>query len=54
MLFKIIQKSVLVSLFDKLKFKNMLENLTSYEKRYTKYRDFMNFYMEIKKMVLME
>ena len=30
--FKIIQKSVLVSLFDKLKFRDMLENLTSYEK----------------------
>ena len=30
--FKIIQKSVLVSLFDKLKFRDMLESLTSYEK----------------------
>ena len=30
--FKIIQKSVLVSLFDKIKFRDMLENLTSYEK----------------------
>ena len=30
--FKIIQKSVLVSLFDKLKFRDMLASLTSYEK----------------------
>ena len=30
--FKIIQKSVLVSLFDKLKFRDMLLSLTSYEK----------------------
>lgn len=30
--FQIIQKSVLVSLFDKLKFRDMLANLTSYEK----------------------
>ena len=30
--FKIIQKSVLVSLFDKLKFRDMLAGLTSYEK----------------------
>ena len=30
--FKIIQKSVLVSLFDKLKFRDLLLNLTSYEK----------------------
>jgi hypothetical protein len=30
--FKIIQKSVLVSLFDKLKFRDMLSGLTSYEK----------------------
>ncbi|WP_228156460.1 hypothetical protein [Arcobacter caeni] len=30
--FKIIQKSVLISLFDKLKFRDMLESLTSYEK----------------------
>ena len=30
--FKIIQKSVLVSLFDKLKFRDMLESLTLYEK----------------------
>lgn len=30
--FKIIQKSVLVSLFDKLKFRDMLSSLTSYEK----------------------
>lgn len=30
--FKIIQKSVLVSLFDKLKFKDMLLSLSSYEK----------------------
>ena len=30
--FKIIQKSVLISLFDKLKFRDMLASLTSYEK----------------------
>ncbi len=30
--FQIIQKSVLVSLFDKLKFRDMKDNLTSYEK----------------------
>lgn len=30
--FKIIQKSVLISLFDKLKFRDMLGSLTSYEK----------------------
>ena len=30
--FKIIQKSVLVSLFDKLKFRDMLTSLTTYEK----------------------
>lgn len=31
-IFKIIQKSVLISLFDKLKFRDMIESLTSYEK----------------------